>query len=267
MSFFETMALRLSPVSDIMPPFFWIRYVDDVLAIFSDADQVAPFLAFLNSLRPSIRFTVEMEVDGSISFLDMSITRVCDRLSFSVFRKPTHTDRYLNRRSCHPGNVFKGLVSCLKKRALSVCSHSEVGRELSHLRKTFVDNGYSREDLRSLCVNRTEKAVSSEQPTRVVLPFYPGLAHRLRRVFRRAGVRVAFKSSAPLRNIISRRKPDSFPKKGLVYRIPCSQCDWSYIGETGRTLKDRLSEHRRACLLYTSPSPRDLSTPRMPSSA
>ena len=79
-----------------------------------------------------------------------------------------------------------------------------------------------------------------------MLPFYPGLAHRLRRVFRRAGVRVAFKSSAPLRNIISRRKPDSFPKKGLVYQIPCSQCDWSYIGETGRTLKDRLSEHRRA---------------------
>ena len=62
MSFFETMALRLSPASDIMPPFFWIRYVDDVLAIFSDADQVAPFLAFLNSLRPSIRFTVEMEL-------------------------------------------------------------------------------------------------------------------------------------------------------------------------------------------------------------
>ena len=26
-------------------------------------------------------------------------------------------------------------------------------------------------------------------------------------------------------------------------------------------------EHRRACLLYTSPSPRDLSTSRMPSSA
>ena len=28
-----------------------------------------------------------------------------------------------------------------------------------------------------------------------------------------------------------------------------------------------VSEHTRACLLYTSPSPRDLSTSRMPSSA
>ena len=32
-------------------------------------------------------------------------------------------------------------------------------------------------------------------------------------------------------------------------------------------LKGTISEHRRSCLLYTSPSPRDLSTSRMPSSA
>ena len=30
---------------------------------------------------------------------------------------------------------------------------------------------------------------------------------------------------------------------------------------------NRLEEHQQGCLLYTSPSPRDLSTSRMPSSA
>ena len=34
---------------------------------------------------------------------------------------------------------------------------------------------------------------------------------------------------------------------GLIYRIPCLDCDSSYIGETGRTLDTRLSEHRRNC--------------------
>ena len=33
---------------------------------------------------------------------------------------------------------------------------------------------------------------------------------------------------------------------GLVYRIPCSECSWSYIGETGRSLQERISEHKRA---------------------
>ena len=61
MSFFETMALKSSPVA---PPSFWIRYVDDVLAIFKDSCQVIPFLDFPNSLRPSIRFTVETELDN-----------------------------------------------------------------------------------------------------------------------------------------------------------------------------------------------------------
>ena len=35
-------------------------------------------------------------------------------------------------------------------------------------------------------------------------------------------------------------------KKGVVYRVPCMDCDMSYIGETGRNLKKRLVEHKEA---------------------
>ena len=34
--------------------------------------------------------------------------------------------------------------------------------------------------------------------------------------------------------------------KGLVYRLPCAECSWVYIGETSRALEDRLSKHKRA---------------------
>ena len=34
--------------------------------------------------------------------------------------------------------------------------------------------------------------------------------------------------------------------KGVVYQIPCAQCNEVYIGETGRPLKTRISEHKRA---------------------
>ena len=36
---------------------------------------------------------------------------------------------------------------------------------------------------------------------------------------------------------------------GVVYRIPCQDCDKTYIGQTGRTLEHRVKEHKRA---YTS---------------
>ena len=35
-------------------------------------------------------------------------------------------------------------------------------------------------------------------------------------------------------------------KKGIVYEIPCKECDKRYIGETGRTLNKRITEHKLA---------------------
>ena len=35
-------------------------------------------------------------------------------------------------------------------------------------------------------------------------------------------------------------------KKGVVYEIPCQDCAQVYVGETGRTLKKRISEHKQA---------------------
>lgn len=35
--------------------------------------------------------------------------------------------------------------------------------------------------------------------------------------------------------------------RGVIYQIPCLDCDKSYIGETGRTLITRLTKHQRSC--------------------
>ena len=32
---------------------------------------------------------------------------------------------------------------------------------------------------------------------------------------------------------------------GVVYEVPCEDCDQSYIGESGRSLEVRLAEHQR----------------------
>ena len=34
-------------------------------------------------------------------------------------------------------------------------------------------------------------------------------------------------------------------KKDVVYEVQCSKCDEVYVGETGRTLKKRISEHKQ----------------------
>ena len=76
--------------------------------------------------------------------------------------------------------------------------------------------------------------------------YVPGLSHKVSRCFRRAGLRVVFKPPPTLRSFLSKKKPKEIHGHGFVYRISCSLCPWSYVGETGRTIEERLVEHKRA---------------------
>ena len=112
MEIFEGLALNAAPVR----PRIWKRYVDDTFSVMKKGD-VDGLLNHLNSIRPSIKFTMELEEDGSIPFLDTRVTRKVEgKLDITVYRKPTHTDRYLHF-SSHPTHVKKGLVRCLYDRA------------------------------------------------------------------------------------------------------------------------------------------------------
>lgn len=99
MEHFEKMALDTAELK----PTVWLRYVDDVWAVWPHgAETLGVFLQHLNSIHENIRFTMEMEVDGSLPFLDVMTTRKPDgTLGHAVYRKPTHTNRYLNAESHH----------------------------------------------------------------------------------------------------------------------------------------------------------------------
>ena len=47
-----------------------------------------------------------------------------------------------------------------------------------------------------------------------------------------------------LTNVKDKDKPED--RQGAVYKIKCCDCQASYIGETGRNLSTRLTEHKRA---------------------
>ena len=103
MEFFEELALRTAPAR----PRIWKRYVDDTFTLVKRGD-VDELLVHLNSIRPSIKLTTELEEGGSIPFLDTRVTRKVDgKLSITVYRKPTHTDRYLHFKSHHPTHIKK----------------------------------------------------------------------------------------------------------------------------------------------------------------
>ena len=83
-------------------PLFWKRYVDDVITALP-SNHVVTFLDYLNSLSEHIKFTHEIEQNSAIPYLDLLISRrINGQLRFSVYRKNTHTDQYLNANTYNP---------------------------------------------------------------------------------------------------------------------------------------------------------------------
>ena len=77
------------------PPKVWKRYVDDRFVIIKK-HSVSTFHDTLNSIDPKISFTIETENNGQISFLDTLVSRKDGVVIIDVYRKSTHTDRYLD---------------------------------------------------------------------------------------------------------------------------------------------------------------------------
>jgi hypothetical protein len=97
-------------------------YVDDTFVVWPHgSEQLQNFLNHLNSLRPSTQFTMATESDSMIPFLDVLVIRKGMTLAAKVYRKPTHTGRYLNFKSNHLLYVKRGLIQSLHNRASTIC--------------------------------------------------------------------------------------------------------------------------------------------------
>ena len=75
-----------------------------------------------------------------------------------------------------------------------------------------------------------------------------GVSESIKRVLAQVGIEVALKPYFTLSSLF--RKPKDVicdeKKCGLVYEIPCRDCDAVYVGETGRSLSTRKKEHVKA---------------------
>ena len=185
---------------------------------------------------------MEKELEGKITFLDVQIERKGTATLTSVFRKKTHTDRYLDFNSHHPAKVLRGVMQCLWVRAKKVCEERKQWQEIQRLRQVFRANGYPKP------VVKNNLRCRSTPPRLLHLPYVRGVSEQNEKMWRPLGVKTVMKTADTLRSRLVKLKqaiPNS-KKKSVIYEIPWKDRLCVYIGETGRTLEKPLSEHKAA---------------------
>ena len=89
------------------------------------------------------QLTLKVEKDGMLPFLDTLLRKEVGSLDITFYRKPTHTDHYLDFQSHHRLHVKRDLVRCLYDRARGITSTQvNLQKEEHHLSKVLRWNCY-----------------------------------------------------------------------------------------------------------------------------
>ncbi|KAJ4425835.1 hypothetical protein ANN_27461 [Periplaneta americana] len=174
------------------------------------------------------KFTKEVEKDGCLPFLDILISRKPDgTLGHSVYRKPMHTDLYLNGRSHHHPAQKRTVLSTLLHRARGISDKESLPSEIRHLRKMYQQNNFGNREI-GLALRRafSDKPPAEEQEQTkgmAHIPFYGPISGKIGRLLRKHGIKTIHKPPTKIQNLLRPVKDDLGLRTPSVYKIPLAQ--------------------------------------------
>ena len=120
------------------------RYMDDILRNI-ERTRIEQKLLEINSLHPSLKFTIEQEQDMSLPFLDMKIARSNGKVSSTWYTKPTDTGLTMNFHAVAPTKYKKSVVSGFVHRVYRACSSwKDFHISLTKAKEILENNQYPR---------------------------------------------------------------------------------------------------------------------------
>ena len=228
----------------------WHRYVDDVFLAAPQEIDLKEKLEQLNAVEGRIQFTLEVENEGSLPFLDIMMMKSGNVLKYKIYRKSSNREDYIHYLSAHSEKVKYGVVICFFLRAYRICSDGNLDAEFDHICHIFMELRYPKafiiRCLRKAKQIRTRAAeirkrecqkeliISSNKKTLVIA-----------NTMKQAGVELVEKTGRKISEIIHKKKVHSENDDSIVYSIPCKECSKSSVGEIYSGIKKRITGHRR----------------------
>ena len=251
-------ALHLQPP---LVPLSFYRYVDDSHSRFELNEETDKFLEVLNKQNTKIQYTMEKESpDKKLNFLELTTTNNGKgKYDISIYRKNAITNVQIKQESCHDPKILRGVFKGFVYRAITLCHGKYQAEEITFLMNVFQENGYDKRELEKLVQEvknkqnqgptepTTNTDNSTEMKQTITLPWIPIVSPRLKKVYRKAGYKVVFKSGRNLSSILTTRNKMKLPENSFpgVYKIPCTCGITPYRGETKKKISTRIGEHEK----------------------
>lgn len=229
------------------------KYVDDFFAII-ETTMLNTILSKLNNYHKKIQFTMELEVDHSLPFLDIRLTSDQNgEIHTRWYRKEISSGRILNYLSAHPENQKQNTALGFIHRALSLTDdHNDYIMEtLTEIIDILHNNNYPYPlifELVKRYARKTKQQNGNEIKGYASIIYISGVSEILSRIVRKyTDIMVTMRPSQPLRLVYPKIKEKTpFERtSNVVYQIPCTNCPKSYIGQTNRYISVRLNEHEK----------------------
>jgi hypothetical protein len=222
---------------------FYTRYVDDILIVYdSTLSSPTSIQHYMDTIHSNIKLNPTHETDGSISFLDLSITRNPTSLQLDIYRKPTATDTTINFLSNHPLEYKLAAYRFFINRMLSLPLNSaQQQKEWNNIKQIAHNNNIPNHLLTKLRHNIQQNLTHPRPPTTPDLDtkwatFTHTSPHvrKITNLFKNTNVKVAFKSNntiAQLTKPPATTTPDPTPyDKNGIYALSCNTCKQAYMG-------------------------------------
>ena len=232
----------------------YFRYVDDIFVIHEGNDaNIIALHTILNNLS-KLQFTIERENNNSINFLDVHITKnnLHKRLSYDIFRKPTNTDviiPYLsNSPPAHKEAAFRFLINRANNMPLN---NKQYQTELNYIANVGKRNGYNINYIQGIYNkihnNNIIKQIypHKKSPVHYIsIPYDKYIYSTIKPILLKHDIQISYKANSNLNKILSNNKPKiPYTQKSGIYKLTCGNCEKYYVGQTGRSLKDRFQDH------------------------
>ena len=241
---------------------FYKRYVDDIFCLMENEVEAKKFLDYLNNQHSNIKFTMEIEVDKKIPFLDVLITSTKEGwFSTSIYRKSTFTGLFMNFTSFLPDSYKLGLVTTLIDRVYKICHNRmtfnfEIRKVKEYLCKNMfpphlIDKQVKKYLKKVRLPKDDEKGEKDKNVSYFKLPYIGGYSKIVQnkinalcsRLCKDSNIKLVFTSRKVSSFFSTKDKIPSALRSCVVYKFTCAFCNESYVGETTRHYDVRVREH------------------------